>query len=376
MKAMARLPEDRYASAEALRDEISNFLGGYSTLAEKPGFFREARLFLRRNRVAATITFLAIVALSVVSVLFIQGINHQQERAAQFASEAESVTTLYLDELERSEQERKVLASALASSAGDLKKLGIFVRPVETVREARKLIDSAFALNSESATAQMQSFSLECITLNFKAALKNPLKPQSELVDYLLFAKAFPDFNFTEKRRPTVEQLSGFLLKAREINPNRKALMERMVAYDFAARTDKEGYAPVVEALLEYVNEKKGDLHLEHQLDESSLVVRAGNNFRFVIWDKWGSNDCLLRFLAIRSLKPVVDDRFYLGDLQSLQIETLDLSDCEEVVINHPVNLPLLRTLYIRPGQVDAQTLHKSILSNDRFAIIIKENQK
>ncbi|MDF7809163.1 serine/threonine-protein kinase [Pontiellaceae bacterium B12219] len=372
MKAMARLPEGRYATAQALRDEISNFLGGYSTLAEKSGFFREARLFLRRNRVAASITFLAIVTLSVVSVLFIQRINHQQERAAQFASEAESVTTLYLDELERSEQERKGLAFSLASSASDLKKLGIYVRPVETVREARKLIASAFALNSESTTAQMQNFSLDCISLNFKAALNNPLKPDSGLVDYLLFAKAFPEFDFTETKRPTVVQLTEFLLKAREINPNRKALMERMVAYDFAARLDKEGYAPVVEALLAYVNEKKGDLVLEHNVEESALVVRAGKNIRFVVWDKWGSNNCLLRFLPIRSFKPILDDRFYLGDLQDLQIESLDLTECESVIINHPVDLPLLRTLYILPGQIDTQTLYKSIRSNERFDIVEK----
>jgi serine/threonine-protein kinase len=373
LKAMARLPEDRYATAQALRDDISNFLGGYSTLAEKPGFFREARLFLRRNRVAATITFLAIVALSVISVLFIQGINRQQERAAQFASEAKSVTTLYHDELDRSEQERKALAYNLASSAGDLKKLGIYVRPVETVREARKLVTSAFALNSESGTARMQSFSLDCICLNFKAAVKNPLKPQSGLADYLLFAEAFPDFDFTEEHRPTVEQLTRFLRLAREINPTRQALMERIVAYDFAARSDKGAYAPVVEALLEYVNEEKGDLILEHNLDESTLVVRAGENIRYAVWDKWGSNDCLLRFLPIRSLKPVVEDRFYLGDLEALQIEMLDLRECESVIINHPVDLPLLRTVYIRPGQIDRKRLRNSIKTNERVEIISEE---
>ncbi|MDF7798621.1 serine/threonine-protein kinase [Pontiellaceae bacterium B1224] len=376
LKAMARLPEDRYATAQALRDEISNFLGGYSTLAEKSGFFRESRLFLRRNRIPAMITFLAIVTLSVVSVLFIQSIKHQRERAAQFASEAESVTTLYLDELERSEQERKTLASNLASSASDLKKLGIYVRPIETVREARKLVASAFSLNSESANAQMQSFSLDCITLNFKAAVNNPLKPDSELVDYLLFAKAFPDFDFTENKRPTVGQLTEFLIQARNINPNRQALMERIVAYDYAARKDKGAYAPVVEALLEYVNERKGALVLEHSMDESLLVVRARDNIRFVIWDKWGSNNCLLRFLPVRSLKPVVDDRFYLGDLQSLHIETLDLTECDSVMINHAVDLPFLRTVYLRPGQSGEKILRTSIRSNERFDVIVKGDQE
>lgn len=62
MKTIARNPDECCSSVLALKGEIHSFLGGYSTLAEKPGFFREARLFLARNRLPATITFLAVVA--------------------------------------------------------------------------------------------------------------------------------------------------------------------------------------------------------------------------------------------------------------------------------------------------------------------------
>jgi serine/threonine protein kinase len=377
LKATALSPDDRYATVLQLRHEISNFLGGYSTLAEKPGFFREARLFLARNRLPAAIALFAIVSLSVMSVLFIQHLERQRaatalerERAMQFETEAEVATTLYHDELERSEQERVALAKKLATSAVDLKKLGIFIRPIETVREARKLVASALALDDDSANVQLQRFSLNCICLNFQDALEDPVTPQSDLSDYLLFAQAFPEFNFTEDRRPTADQLTEFLKQAREINLSRKALMERMVAYDFAARGSANDYAPVVEALLAYVNGQKGGAVLEYNPEASSLTLRSGPTIRLAIWDKWGSNECLLRFLKFRSLTAVVEGRFFPGDLQNLPVETLDLSECETLVFNHSVDLPLLRKIIIRSGQIAAQTLHDSICSNERFEII------
>jgi len=53
MKALARQPADRYATVRELRDEIDHYLRGYATRAEHPGFFREARLFLTRNKAPA-----------------------------------------------------------------------------------------------------------------------------------------------------------------------------------------------------------------------------------------------------------------------------------------------------------------------------------
>ena len=370
LKAMALNPDDRYASVQELRHEISNFLGGYSTLAEKSSFFRETRLFLARNRLPVAIVLFAVVALSVVSVLFVQGIQHQRERAAKFASKAETVETLYQDELERSELERIEMARKLATSASDLKRLGIFVRPLATVREARKLVASASALDRESANVKLQRFSLDCIVLNFKGALENPVQPRSGLADYLLLAEAFPAFDFSEERRPSIQQMTGFLRQALAINPNRQALLERMVAYDFAARGGEGDYIPVVAALLDYVRGEKGTAMLHLDPEESRLTLRAGQSIRLAIWDKWGSNECLLRFLPFRALKVVVPDRFFPGDLQNLHIETLDLSECKTLVFNHPVDLPLLRKVVIRPGQIEPQVLRESIHANARFEVV------
>lgn len=240
---------------------------------------------------------------------------------------------------------------------------------METVREAQKQVASAYALNPDSTTATLQRFSLHCITLNFKDALKDPIDVESSLGDYLLLAEAFPAFNFTESHRPTVEQLTEFLQEAREINPNRKALMERIVAYDHAVRGRVDDYRPVVEALVSYVDNNASSIS-EFSQDGSTLLLRWQGNIRLTIWDKWGSNECLLRFLNFRTLKMEVEGRFYPGDLQNLPVETLDLSGCQTLVFNHTVDLPLLRRLIIRPGQITPAELRASIHSNEPFEIV------
>ncbi|MDF7824646.1 serine/threonine-protein kinase [Pontiellaceae bacterium B12227] len=386
MKATAKLPDDRYDSAEALRDEIFNFLGGYSTVAEKPGFFREARLFLARNRLPVAIVLCSVVALSVISVLFIQDLKRQQretalqreraaqerERATEFEAQAETVSILYQDELDRSENEREKLARKLATSASDLKKLGIFIKPAETVREARKLVDSAFSLDPDCASARLQRFSLDCITLDFKTALTHPVTPDSNVADYLLFAEAFSPYNFSDERRPTILQLTTFLEHALRINPSRAALMERIIAYDHAIRSDKNDYVSVVESLLQYANDQSDELFLEYETESSLLTLVYEQRSRLVVTTEWGSNESLLRFFSFRSFKPVGKGRFYLKDLHNLQIETLDLRACNTLVINETLDLPLLRTIYIRKGQLNEERVRKAIRANEPFEIIVE----
>ncbi|MGJ8641727.1 MAG: serine/threonine-protein kinase [Opitutaceae bacterium] len=379
LKATALDPVDRYDSVARLREDISNFLEGFSTLAEKPSFFREARLFLTRNRLPVSIVVAALFIIAVTSGFFVRNIERQQrktaqerERALQFETRAETATTLYHDELDRSEEERIGMAKRLATSASDLKKLGIYVRPIETIREARKLIESALVLHDESDRAQLQRFSIDCITLDFTNALKVPMARSSELSDYTFFADAFPEFAFSEQHRPTIPQLTAFLQEAQILNPQRQAYIERVIAYDDATRGNGEGYTPVLEALLEYVNDGVlgSSVALQYNAQESSLLLHSEGRVRLTVLNDWGSQECLLRFMPFRTLKVIAKDRFYIGDLQNLQLETLDVSGCETLLLNQVLDLPLLRRLIIRPGQCDHAELRTFIKSNERFEIV------
>ena len=125
--------------------------------------------------------------------------------------------------------------------------------------------------------------------------------------------------------------------------------------------------------LLKYIPRKCDELRNDPlgspNSSESLLRLRSNKTLRLAISNTWGSNQCLLRFMPFRSLKAVVEGRIDLGDFQGLQVETLDLCACETLVMNDHVDLPLLRRVIIRPGQIDPIELRNLIRSNERFEI-------
>jgi Protein kinase domain len=377
MKAIARHPDERYSSVLALKGEIQKFLGGFSTLAEKPGFFREAKLFLARNRLPATISFLSIVAITVLSMLYLDHLRRQQqataeqrERATRFATKADAAAALYLGELSRSEEQRKDLAQQLATSANHLKDTGIFVRPLTSVRAARRLADTALALDPKCSSARAERFSLNCITLNFHDALAHPPPPDSKLADFLKLAKAFPQFEFGEKSRPSIKQFSGFLRQARELDPRRDSLVERMVSYDFTVRGDKTSYSEVVGAMIEYLNKRAGHLSLVHDAAKSSCFLKSDKPVQLLIQPPSGSGQSFLHFLPFNSLKLEIAGKFDLSELHGLAVESLDLRGCSGIELGKTVSLPRLRELLIRPGQLPSAKISRLIKSSGRIEII------
>lgn len=146
--------------------------------------------------------------------------------------------------------------------------------------------------------------------------------------------------------------------------------MERVVAFDNAVRGNGEDYSPVLEALLDYVNRRKGSVDLRFDVEDASLRLRSDGGIRLAITNEWGSNECLLRFMPFRVLKARVKGRLYVGDLQNLRIETLDLRGCRNLVLNQPVDLPHLRRVFLRDGQCDPGELRAVIHSNESFEIV------
>ena len=69
-KAMALRKEDRYKNVKALRDDISNYLANYPTLAEDPAAHKKAFLFVKRNLAKLAIFGALAVLLGTAVVLF------------------------------------------------------------------------------------------------------------------------------------------------------------------------------------------------------------------------------------------------------------------------------------------------------------------
>jgi serine/threonine protein kinase/WD40 repeat protein len=70
-KATAKLPEERYASADAFHADLTAFLGGKPIQARPLGFFYMLRLLVRRHRMEVSVAVIALAALAALGVTYV-----------------------------------------------------------------------------------------------------------------------------------------------------------------------------------------------------------------------------------------------------------------------------------------------------------------
>lgn len=379
-KATAREPERRYPSVAALREELKRHLAGYATDAEQAGFFREAGLFIRRNRASAAVSLLGLVALTVLSVLFIQRLERQRQltaaehrKSAALAGDVNRLEDLYAAQTTEFRDSARQLALSFAHSADSLKNIGIFTDPVKTVDEAMQLAALALTLDPECDAARLQQFDLHCHTLDFKAALAAPrISESNAYADYLEIAELAPAFDFDRDHRPAPAQLADFLRRARARNAARAPLMERIVTYDQKSRSTRDGYHEVVSALMGYANPEWREAGFHYDLASQTLKLEAGGALRLVARPGGGSGNCLLRFMPLRSLALAVAGPVQISGLENLGIESLDLRDCPKLQLDKPVRLPLLRSVQLRQdGGLQESQLAKVLLTAGRVEFVV-----
>jgi serine/threonine-protein kinase len=377
-KATARDPADRYPSAAALRDELAKHLAGYATAAEQAGFFREAGLFLRRNRAAAAASLLGLVALTVLSVHFVQMIDNQRrltaaerEKSTALAGSVSRLEELYSTQSTDFRESARELAGSIATSADTLKNIGIFTDPLKAVAEAAQMASMALTLDPGCDEARLQQMDLHCHTLDFKAALASPRIAEGHpRADYLAIAAVAPGFDYSATRRPAAPELAGFLRRARAVNPQRSPLMERIVHYDFKARDHHAGYQEVVSSLLAYVNRGWDEGGFHYQADTGVLRLEAAGGLRLAIPPGGGSGLSLLRFIPVRELALDATGGIDLGGLNGLGLETLDLRDCAGIRCTKVTRLPLLRTIRVREGTFDRSLVGTLLISAGPIAVV------
>jgi len=86
LRAMAKLPEERYGTAEALARDLEAYLTGRPIAARPPSVLHLLRLVVRRNRLVAGTIATALVVLLVASVLYVRGVGvERRERELQLA---------------------------------------------------------------------------------------------------------------------------------------------------------------------------------------------------------------------------------------------------------------------------------------------------
>ena len=377
-RATARDPDECYASVAALRNDLANYLAGYATAAEQAGFLREAALLVRRNRLSTAILLLALVALTVTSVLFVQKLDQQalqtraeKSRAATLANRTIELQNLFQQQSAESKKSARNLAESIAGAANSMKNLGIFTDPVKAIDEAGNLIAMALLLDPTCDAASVVQLNLKCLTLDFRAVLASPaISDEHPLPDFCEIARIAPDFAFNRSSRPSAGQLAGFLRAASAVRPERGPMIERAISYDVAARTDFTGYPEVVGALLAYVNPGWSEAGFQYDPATKELALSSTIGLQLVISRAGGSGKCLLRLTPVYSLRAAIVGPVDFAGLDQMPIIVLDIQDCPQASFSGDLSLPLLSELYVHQGAFDPDALHRRIQAARPFRII------
>ena len=106
LRALARMPAARYASAAAFRDDLARWLEGRTVTALRPSRLHSLRKFVARNRLAVAASAaaaLALVAVSVVAVLQAQRATRSAELARAEAAKANATNDFLLSMFRRAD---------------------------------------------------------------------------------------------------------------------------------------------------------------------------------------------------------------------------------------------------------------------------------
>jgi serine/threonine protein kinase len=104
LSAMAKTREERYSSAQAMRDDLERFLAGKPTLAKRPTLADRAGKWARRHRSLVAVTAAALILLFIVSAVSVALLAAEQSRTKAALAEAKRSAQRAQASFERAER--------------------------------------------------------------------------------------------------------------------------------------------------------------------------------------------------------------------------------------------------------------------------------
>lgn len=398
-KACALDPKDRYKDVESMREDVYQHILGFSPAVEKAGFFRECRLFYRRNRLPCMMaTGFAILLLGTGS-WFNAELTRSYRRIAQALDRtnealtvAENAKTLANVQQAEAEKARDEAEKARDDAERNLAKYLeekenssalLTSQSQNTVSGSLLLLD--FLIMDESITQSAIENSLSRIDF----ALSNNPPPN----DRLWTLKAYAHF-LTQDFEKAIEFYSirrgtqGDLMEmAKEYAPlvkesgmlsvddfiqlissliynkkDRAPLMEKMVIYDSLYRSSVDERAKIVRTAIELSNYSWEKPTFKYSKESKHLQI-SGKGLRKLIRPKVpdeGSpypSRCMLRFIDIRSLDISGSDFFEVDHLDGLELLYLDIRNTPAKDLSPLASMTSLRELIVEPDQFTEEQL-------------------
>lgn len=346
LKAMAKLPENRYRKVDEIIREIKAWMSGYATQAEDAGFRKQLLLMIQRHKALSVSMAASIIIIAVLSAVYISSLKEKEKQTRTQRDRAEKALELY--DLEKESREKIAVHGA-----------DHFIDAARRMVHIHSLKDAEDLLQAlpDSAISEKQQKKISFIKGRIAF-----YRQQFNKAIHLL------ESGSGEDRRALI-QLAGQFLK---IKSDDKSLLQTqdmvellraadrirtyhaygLYRYQILHFTDTMGQTPLIEQMILVNNENINSLNIKMTEENGRYHLDVSNNPKM-------TNMVPIRKVQISSLNlansPVSTRNFDV--LFELPIEELNLSGCGIKNYAFIQNMKSLKTLILNSDEAGSPSL-------------------
>jgi len=368
VKAMQLKPDDRYQSVENLKREVQSYLNGRTTIAEKAGLLKEAKLFYKRNFISCNIFLAGLFTVLILGGVFLfqlkqhnVQLSQEKEKAELNRQEAVSERNRYKIAFELMHIEKDLATALLNQEAAIIHKIFnltdnvVFDLPITSLKKAENFIAEIPDTSRAYDWGQVQKNYIHYLRQEFH--LFKVISPQDSELKKMIDG-------FTKNDRPYLE-IEDLIKLINHILKNKYDIADvvKILKYDGLIRESKEDHLKAVKVLLKKVNPKwQGELKYK-----DGLLSVSGQYFEkyypkpdelFQRALKVARPVCLLNSLVVRKLDLSNTGVRDLNPLKMQRIQELNISDTTVVEIENPESFRALKKLIISKNSPLIKTLN------------------
>lgn len=278
-KATEVTPGDRYKSVKELKNDISNFLAGYSTSVDKRSFLNELNLFYRRNKTACWTAICLSLILFIVTSLFIFNLNRRIKEAETANKIASHLSNKQISEHENFQKKLHRVSDKYLKQIKEQFRINYKANPAKTLNWT---IDSLNDLISHgNASQEVHDMKLECLFIRQDLNSFYALAGESHHL-----SKIARDFLSTETdSHLNSDEMAEFISQLEDIN-----LCEKILIYYSAISLKNDLLKPV----MAYLKKLNPACNLEKiSLDRQSKILKINcSEFKHFINNSKDSLKC------------------------------------------------------------------------------------
>lgn len=355
-KAMTHDANQRYSKVEELKNEISNFLGGFATAAEDAGFLKELKLLFRRNLQLCWTIIIAFFLITGISSYLLMNLKEKNHSLAEAVLKLEKTGRDLQDSVHKEKKLNNELNERELSIAKNLMLYPVyFSSPAQSSQQALEI----YKRQKTVTDFHKELFMIYMIRQDFESILKEKIKAPDELVGIAQHFHGKP-------KRPdgllkNHEDFINLLLTVNNL-PNsfvefKQQFMERAVCYRNDVEKPITMSHNVVKQIIKTWNPNWDLNKIDYNLEKMTLLLRGEKLTRLNNEDPWSSRLCFLRFLKINHLDLKHTGINSLSNIRGMEVESVDVR-FTPVYDLHPHEATRdINVAIIRPGQFKEKAL-------------------